>query len=106
MCWNLDETSGGHVATVMAECLDAAMADRFREGLIAVLRESGALAVDLSRVRFIDTAGLGALCALTRAGRGKVRLVGVSPRLARGLERAPSLAPACRSPAGADSSSA
>ncbi|MFO0950088.1 MAG: STAS domain-containing protein [Isosphaeraceae bacterium] len=84
------------VTTVVAdgENLDAAAVARLREALLAAVAGPTPVVLDLSRVRFIDSSGLGLLVAAAMAARpGFLEFTGVSRRLEPGLARAPALAP-------------
>lgn len=75
---------GVTVARVLDAALDAAGADDFKQQIGARIEQGERLlAVDLSRVTFIDSGGLGALLSLVRQveERGSVVLCGCTPRV-------------------------
>jgi anti-sigma B factor antagonist len=69
------------VITMHEEQLDASNADDFRQALAPVQKEFNKLVIDLSRVRFVDSRGCGAILSslkhATEAG-GDLRICGVS----------------------------
>ncbi|MGR3761481.1 STAS domain-containing protein [Roseobacteraceae bacterium NS-SX3] len=75
-------TDGAQIVTVNAERIDAAMAIQFKEDMRAET-ESGPprVILDLSRVKFIDSSGLGAIvAAMKQLGSGrKLDLAGLTP---------------------------
>lgn len=72
--------------------IDASTASDLGLKLKQRIRDSKTLAIDVSRVEFIDSAGLGMLCQIVDlAIPAQVSLVGVSRRLAKGLARVPRL---------------
>ncbi len=69
--------------------LDAAVADRFRAAMIEILsRGERHLVIDLSRVDFVDSSGLGALVGvLKRVGSdGSLELAGLNRSVRKVLE--------------------
>ena len=81
-------SDGGSVLAVAGE-FDLAVVDAFLERALALLDSASALELDLQRVSFIDSSGLGALVRVRKeaAERDKaVSLVNVSPATHRLLE--------------------
>ena len=69
------------VATVPVEDLDASNATDFKRDMAAVVDSSKRLVLDLSRLRFVDSSGLGAFISLLRkmnAKGGDLKLCGMS----------------------------
>lgn len=94
MMWSIDIHDDGLLVAPTAANLDAAVASVFREEMLLLLDSGKSIVLDFGSVRFIDTSGLGALCAMAeRAGPGQLRFEGMTERLARSLARAPSLEP-------------
>lgn len=86
----IQRLAGTVVVTVPVRNLDAGVSRHLADTISDAADEGTPLVVDLSAVEFIDTSGLGALCAARRRlGRGRCRLAGVSERLAPGLGRVP-----------------
>ena len=75
------------VATIPVDELDASNAGEFRRDIAAVLQASTKLVLDLSRLRFVDSSGLGAMLSCLRqlsAKNGDLKLCGMSKQV-RGL---------------------
>ncbi len=68
--------------------LDAAVASAFFSELVPMLA-AGELILDLTEVRFADSTGIGVLVRLHARCPGRLRIMNVSPELARCLSRAP-----------------
>jgi anti-sigma B factor antagonist len=69
------------VATIGVEELDGTNAEEFKRDIAPVLAMHSNLVLDLSRLRFVDSAGLGALISCLRklnARRGDLKLAGMS----------------------------
>jgi anti-sigma B factor antagonist len=69
------------VATIPVEELDASNAGDFRRDIAPVLEAHSRLVLDLSRVRFVDSSGLGAFISCLRklnAAGGDLKLCGMS----------------------------
>lgn len=69
------------VVTVHEEQLDASNADDFRQQLAPVLQEFCKLVVDLTRVRFVDSRGCGAILSCLKhatEAQGDLRLCGIN----------------------------
>jgi anti-sigma B factor antagonist len=70
------------VVTVNLQQLDASNADDFRQDMAPVLQEFHKLVLDLSKVRFVDSRGCGAIIACLKhvsAARGDLKLCRVGP---------------------------
>jgi anti-sigma B factor antagonist len=70
----------GIIVTVPGEHLDVGNSKSFREALQPVLEENATVLLDLSRVDFIDSSGLGSLLSCLRtmnAKDGELRLFGM-----------------------------
>ena len=69
------------VATILVEELDASNAGDFRRDIAPVLDAQSRLVLDLSRLRFVDSSGLGAFISCLRklnAAGGDLKLCGMS----------------------------
>ena len=69
------------VATVPVDDLDASNAPDFKRDMASVVDGSKKLVLDLSRLRFVDSSGLGAFISLLRklnAKGGDLKLCGMS----------------------------
>jgi anti-sigma B factor antagonist len=69
------------VATILVEELDASNAGDFRRDIAPVLDAHSRLVLDLSRLRFVDSSGLGAFISCLRklnAAGGDLKLCGMS----------------------------
>jgi anti-sigma B factor antagonist len=84
------ETSGNvAVVTVNMEELDASNADDFKRQIAPILPNNPRLVLDLTRLRFVDSSGCGAIlsCLKTLSGLGgDLRLCCVSERVRRTFE--------------------
>ena len=75
------------VATMPVDELDASNAGEFKRDIAPVLQANTRLVLDLSRLRFVDSSGLGALLSCLRqlsAKSGDLKLCGMSKQV-RGL---------------------
>ena len=75
------------VATVPVDELDAGNAGEFKRDIAPVLQANTKLVLDLSRLRFVDSSGLGAMLSCLRqlsAKSGDLKLCGMSKQV-RGL---------------------
>ena len=73
--------NGVAVATILVEELDASNAGDFRRDIAPVLDAHNRLVLDLSRLRFVDSSGLGAFISCLRklhAVGGDLKLCGMS----------------------------
>jgi len=81
---NIDSVA---VATVPVDELDASNAGEFKRDMAPVLQANTSLVLDLSRLRFVDSSGLGAMLSCLRqlsAKSGDMKLCGMSKQV-RGL---------------------
>ena len=77
----VNSLNGVAVATIMVEELDASNAGDFRRDIAPVLEAHPRLVLDLSRLRFVDSSGLGAFISCLRklhAAGGDLKLCGMS----------------------------
>lgn len=68
------------LVTIEEARLDAALAPKFKDYACSLFGESGTnLILDISKVEFMDSSGLGALVSVlkTMNGQGSIKLVGV-----------------------------
>jgi len=83
----VDKIGSIAVATVPVDELDAGNAGEFKRDIAPVLQANTRLVLDLSRLRFVDSSGLGAMVFCHRefsAKSGDLKLCGMSKRV-RGL---------------------
>ena len=81
---NIDSVA---VATVPVDELDASNAGEFKRDMAPVLQANTKLVLDLSRLHFVDSSGLGAMLSCLRqlsAKSGDLKLCGMSKQV-RGL---------------------
>jgi anti-sigma B factor antagonist len=81
---NIDSVA---VATMPVDELDASNAEEFKRDIAPVLQANTKLVLDLSRLRFVDSSGLGAMLSCLRqlsAKSGDLKLCGMSKQV-RGL---------------------
>ncbi len=72
------------VVTIPVDELDASNAGELKRDVAPVLREAENAVFDLTRVRFIDSSGLGAMLSCLRqmsARGGDLKLCGLSPQV-------------------------
>jgi anti-sigma B factor antagonist len=75
------EKEGVLVGQVDAKALDASNAKAFKDAIKPLLSQGARLVLDLSKVEFIDSSGLGALVSCLRqahADGGEIKLSGLS----------------------------
>jgi anti-sigma B factor antagonist len=75
------ESNGIRVEYVESKVLDASTARAFKEAVKPLLTQDARLVLDLSRVEFIDSTGLGALVSCLRqahASGGEIKLTGLT----------------------------
>jgi anti-sigma B factor antagonist len=84
MHFETSEQEGVTVITLTRSRVDASVATDLRTALAAAATGRKFIAIDLSKVTFIDSSGLGALVAVLKAaGReSKVCITGLSPTVA------------------------
>ena len=78
---NFDDVA---VAAVPVDELDASNAGEFKRDIAPVLQASGKLVLDLGRLRFVDSSGLGAMLSCLRqlsAKNGDLKLCGMSKQV-------------------------
>ncbi len=83
----VDKISSIAVAMVPVDELDASNAGEFKRDIAPVLQADTKLVLDLSRLRFVDSSGLGAMVSCLRqlsAKGGDLKLCGMSKQV-RGL---------------------
>lgn len=83
----VDKIDSITVATMPVDELDASNAGEFKRDIAPVLQANTRLVLDLSRLRFVDSSGLGAMLSCLRqlsAKRGDLKLCGMSKQV-RGL---------------------
>ena len=76
------DAGGVAIVTVPGEYLDASVAEEFKRDAAPVLDANPRAVFDLSRLQFIDSAGVGALLSCLRrvsAANGDLKLCGLSP---------------------------
>ena len=79
-----ERQNGVTVATIPVEALDAGNADEFKRDVGPVLQSSTQVVLDLSRLRFVDSSGLGAMLSCLRqltAKHGDLKLCGMSKQV-------------------------
>ena len=85
----LEQAGAATVATPMEECVDASNTKELRAQLESKLPAGGNVVLDLARVRFIDSSGLGVILACLRqldASGGHLRLCNVRKEVRATLE--------------------
>lgn len=86
MSFTIDRIQDGVIVGVDETRLDAAMAIRFKDRLREVVARHGPLIMlDLSRVDFMDSSGLGAILAIRRTlpASRRLELTGLTPNVDR-----------------------
>lgn len=74
------------VVSLEGSRLDAAQSVRFKEAMRALVENhAGRIVLDMSRVEFMDSSGLGALVAVLKleGARGELVLTGLTPAVAK-----------------------
>ena len=80
----IDVRDGVAVAAVPVDELDASNAGEFKRDIGPVLQANTKLVLDLSRLRFVDSSGLGAILSCLRqlsAKSGDLKLCGMSKQV-------------------------
>lgn len=80
----LDKLGDVTVATIPVDELDAGNSGDFKRDIAPVLQSTTRLVIDLSRVRFVDSSGLGAMLSCLRqlgARNGDLKLCGMSSQV-------------------------
>lgn len=81
---SVDKTGNIAVAEVPVDELDASNAPEFKRDIAPVLQANTKLVLDLSRLRFVDSSGLGAVLSCLRqltAKSGDLKLCGMSKQV-------------------------
>ena len=80
----VDKIENVAVAAVPVDELDASNAGEFKRDIAPVLQANARLVLDLSRLRFVDSSGLGAMLSCLRqlsAKNGDLKLCGMSKQV-------------------------
>jgi anti-sigma B factor antagonist len=80
----VDQIESVAVAAVPVDELDAGNAGEFKRDIAPVLQANSKLVLDLSRLRFVDSSGLGAMLSCLRqltAKSGDLKLCGMSKQV-------------------------
>ena len=80
----VDKTESVAVAVVPVDELDASNAGEFKRDIAPVLQANTKVVLDLSRLRFVDSSGLGAMLSCLRqlsAKSGDLKLCGMSKQV-------------------------
>ncbi len=75
----VEQVGGVAIATIPVEDLDASNVDDFRRDIAPILDSNTRVVLDLSRVQFVDSSGLGAFISCLRklnASGGDLKLCG------------------------------
>ncbi len=81
---SVDHIDGVAVATVPVDELDASNSNEFKRDIAPVLQANSKLILDLSRLRFVDSSGLGAMLSCLRqltAKGGDLKLCSMSQQV-------------------------
>lgn len=81
---DVDKVDGVAVAVVPVEELDASNAAEFKHDIAPILQANSKLVLDLSRLSFVDSSGLGAMLSCLRqlsAKSGDLKLCGMSKQV-------------------------
>lgn len=81
---SVDRTGDVAVAIIPVDELDAGNASEFKRDIAPVLQANTRLILDLSRLRFVDSSGLGAMLSCLRqlsARKGDLKLCGMSKQV-------------------------
>jgi len=85
----VDKTGDVAVAEMPVDELDASNAPEFKRDIAPVLQANTKLVLDLSRLRFVDSSGLGAMLSCLRqlsAKNGDLKLCGLSKQVRAAFE--------------------
>ena len=85
----VDILDGVSVATMPVDELDAGNAPEFKHDIAPLLQANDRLVLDLSRLRFVDSSGLGAILSCLRqlsAKNGDLKLCGLSKQVRGAFE--------------------
>ena len=75
--------------TPAGERLDAIVAKEFKNHVAAVLDPASKVVIDMSRLRFVDSTGLGAIISFLKQSKeagGDLKLCGISPSIRKLIE--------------------
>jgi anti-sigma B factor antagonist len=84
MDFTVDHIDGVAVVTIPVEELDASNSNEFKRDIAPILQANSKLILDLSRLRFVDSSGLGAMLSCLRqltAKGGDLKLCSMSPQV-------------------------
>lgn len=85
----VERFDGVAVATIGVDELDAANAPEFKRDIAPALQANSKLVLDLGRLRFVDSSGLGAILSCLRqltAKNGDLKLCGLSKQVRAAFE--------------------
>ena len=85
----VEKLDGVSVAVLPVDELDAGNAPEFKRGIAPALQANTKLVLDLSRLRFVDSSGLGAILSCLRqlsAKNGDLKLCGMSKQVRAAFE--------------------
>lgn len=85
----VERFDGVAVATIAVDELDAANAPEFKRDIAPALQANSKLVLDLGRLRFVDSSGLGAILSCLRqltAKNGDLKLCGLSKQVRAAFE--------------------
>jgi len=85
----IDKTGDVTAVTVPVDELDASNAGELKRDIAAVLQANTKVVLDLTRVRFMDSSGLGAMLSCLRqinAKKGELKLCGLSRQVRGAFE--------------------
>src|ERR1019366_9149306 len=85
----VEKLDGVSVAVLPVDELDASNAPEFKRGIAPVLQANTKLVLDLSRLRFVDSSGLGAMLSCLRqltAKNGDLKLCCMSKQVRAAFE--------------------
>jgi anti-sigma B factor antagonist len=86
---SVEKLDGVAVAAMPVDELDASNAPEFKRDIAPVLQANTKLVLDLSRLRFVDSSGLGAMLSCLRqlsAKNGDLKLCGMSKQVRAAFE--------------------
>jgi anti-sigma B factor antagonist len=85
----VEQLDGVSIAAMPVDELDASNAPEFKRDIAAALQANTKLVLDLSRLRFVDSSGLGAILSCLRqltAKNGDLKLCGLSKQVRGAFE--------------------
>ena len=86
---SVEQLDGVSVAAIPVDELDAGNAPEFKRDMAAVLQANTKVVLDLSRLRFVDSSGLGAILSCLRqlsAKNGDLKLCGMTKQVRTAFE--------------------